>query len=98
MTLNEQIAKQLKDLFLTGQWIGTNLKLKAQLDDVDLEMANARYESLNSIALLAFHLNYGGSRMGQEHAIYRSGGYSTNSWSGVHGLDINRICIHGVVL
>ncbi len=58
MTLNEQIARQLKDLFLTGQWIGTNLNLKAQLDDVDLEMANARYESLNTIALLAFHLNY----------------------------------------
>jgi uncharacterized damage-inducible protein DinB len=58
MTLNEQIAKQLKDLFLTGQWIGTDLNLKAQLDDVDVEMANTKYESLNTIALLAFHLNY----------------------------------------
>jgi uncharacterized damage-inducible protein DinB len=58
MTLNEQIAKQLKDLFLTGQWIGTNLNLKAQLDDVDVEMANATYESLNTIAMLAFHINY----------------------------------------
>ncbi|MBK8625508.1 MAG: DinB family protein [Saprospiraceae bacterium] len=58
MTLNEQLAKQLKDLFLTGQWIGTNLNLKAQLDDVNLEMANTRYESLNTIALLAFHINY----------------------------------------
>lgn len=58
MTLNEQIAKQLKDLFLSGQWIGTNLNLKAQLDDVDIDMANTKYESLNTIALLAFHLNY----------------------------------------
>jgi hypothetical protein len=58
MTLNEQLAKQIKDLFLTGQWIGTNLNLKAQLDDVDFNLANAKYESLNSIALLAFHLNY----------------------------------------
>lgn len=58
MTLNEQIAKQLKDLFLSGQWIGTNLNLKAQLDDVDIDMANTKYGSLNSIALLAFHLNY----------------------------------------
>lgn len=58
MTLNEQLAKQLKDLFLTGQWIGPNLNLKAQLDDVDVEEANAKYESLNTIALLAFHLNY----------------------------------------
>ena len=58
MTLNEQLARQLKDLFLTGQWIGTDLNLKAQLDDVDVEMANAKYESLNTVALLAFHLNY----------------------------------------
>jgi hypothetical protein len=58
MSLNEQIAKQLRDLFLSGQWIGTDLNLKAQLDDVDVNMANAKYESLNTIALLAFHLNY----------------------------------------
>ncbi|HMR90431.1 MAG TPA: DUF1572 domain-containing protein [Saprospiraceae bacterium] len=58
MTLNEQLAKQLKDLFLTGQWIGMDLNLKAQLDDVDVEMANTHYESLNTIALLSFHLNY----------------------------------------
>ncbi len=58
MTLNEQLAKQLKDLFLSGQWIGTDLNLKAQLQDVDISMANAKYESLNTIAILAFHLNY----------------------------------------
>ncbi len=58
MTLNYQLANQIKELFLTGQWIGTNLNLKAQLDDVDIEMANARVESLNTIALLAFHINY----------------------------------------
>jgi uncharacterized damage-inducible protein DinB len=58
MSLNEQLAKQLKDLFLSGQWIGTNLNLKAQLDDVDFAMANTRYGSLNTIALLAFHINY----------------------------------------
>jgi len=58
MALNEQLAKQFRALFLSGQWIGTDLNLKAQLDDVDVNMANAKYESLNSIALLAFHLNY----------------------------------------
>jgi hypothetical protein len=58
MTLNEQIAKQLRELFLSGQWIGTDLNLKSQLDDVDVEMANTKYQSLNTIALLAFHLNY----------------------------------------
>lgn len=58
MTLNEQFSKQFKDLFLSGQWIGTNLNLKAQLDDVDVAMANTKYESLNTIALLAFHINY----------------------------------------
>jgi len=58
MTLNQQLGKQIKDLFLSGQWIGPDLNLKAQLDDVDVTMANARYESLNTIALLAFHLNY----------------------------------------
>lgn len=58
MSLNEQIAKQLRELFLSGQWIGNDLNLKSQLDDVDVEMANTKYQSLNSIALLAFHLNY----------------------------------------
>lgn len=58
MSLNEQLAKQIKDLFLTGQWVGSNLNLKAQLDDVDFNMASTKYETLNSIALLAFHLNY----------------------------------------
>lgn len=58
MKLNEQISKQLKDLFLTGQWVGTNLNLKAQLDDVSFEMAVTKYDSLNTIAMLAFHINY----------------------------------------
>ena len=58
MKLNEQISKQLKDLFISGQWVGTNLNLKAQLDDVNFEMALTKYESLNTIALLAFHINY----------------------------------------
>ncbi|MFZ1749936.1 MAG: DUF1572 domain-containing protein, partial [Saprospiraceae bacterium] len=58
MTLSQQLSKQINDLFLSGQWIGTNLNLKAQLDDVDVVMANTRYESLNTIALLAFHINY----------------------------------------
>lgn len=58
MQLNEQLSKQLNDLFLSGQWVGTNLNLKAQLDDVNFEMAVAKYNSLNSIAMLAFHINY----------------------------------------
>lgn len=58
MKLNEQISKQLKDLFISGQWVGTNLNLKAQLDDVNFEMALTKYDSLNSIAMLAFHINY----------------------------------------
>lgn len=58
MKLNEQISKQLKDLFISGQLVGTNLNLKAQLDDVNFEMALTKYESLNTIALLAFHINY----------------------------------------
>ena len=58
MKLNEQISKQFKDLFLSGQWVGTNLNLKAQLDDVNFEMALTKYDSLNSIAMLAFHINY----------------------------------------
>ncbi len=58
MTLNQQLAKQIRYLFLTRQWIGTNINLKAQFDDVNVAMANAKYESLNTIALLTFHLNY----------------------------------------
>lgn len=58
MAVQHQLSSQFRDLFLSGQWVGTNLNLKAQLEDLTVEEANTKYASLNTIALLVFHLNY----------------------------------------
>jgi len=57
MKFTEQIAKQFREIQLNGKWVAfTNLKI--ELEDVTLEEANTKVGSLNTIALLAFHINY----------------------------------------
>jgi len=56
MTLSTQIAKQFREVYLNGQWVSTNFK--AQLSDVTWEQATTKVGSLNTIAALAFHVNY----------------------------------------
>jgi len=56
MTFATQIAKQFQEVQLNGTWISTNLK--AELAEVTWEQANTKIGTLNTIADLAFHVNY----------------------------------------
>ena len=56
MTFAKQIAKQFQEVQLNGKWISTNLK--AELTDVTWEQATTKIGTLNTIADLAFHINY----------------------------------------
>lgn len=57
MNYSKQIAEQFKEVQLNGTWVAqTNLKM--QLSDVDWKMATTKISSLNTIAALAFHINY----------------------------------------
>jgi len=56
MTFAEQIAQQFQEVQLNGTWISTNLK--AELSTVTWEQAVTKIADLNTIADLAFHVNY----------------------------------------
>ncbi|MCB0518315.1 MAG: DinB family protein [Lewinellaceae bacterium] len=56
MSLSRQIAGQFKEVQLSGTWVATNLK--TQLSDVTWEQATTKVGPLNTIAALAFHINY----------------------------------------
>ena len=56
MTTTQQLAKHLRDVHFGGNWTCSNLK--DQLDDVSLEKALKKVDSLNTIAALTFHINY----------------------------------------
>lgn len=50
------IAKHFRDVHFGGNW--TSVQLRATLQDVSLEEALHQREGFNSIAVLAFHINY----------------------------------------
>lgn len=56
MSLTKQIANQFREVQLNGTWVSTNLK--TELSEVTWEQANTKIGSLNTIAALAFHINY----------------------------------------
>ena len=57
MTKTAQIANRFREVYLNGKWVvATNIK--EQLSDVTWEQATTKIGSLNTIAALAFHLNY----------------------------------------
>ncbi len=57
MNTTAQIAKQFREVYLDGKWVtGTNLK--ALLSDVTWKQATTKVGSFNTIAALAFHINY----------------------------------------
>jgi len=56
MNFTNSIAKQFREVYLDGTWIATNLK--KELQDLSWEAAITKVGSLNTIAALAFHLNY----------------------------------------
>lgn len=57
MNLAPQIAKQFREVYLNGTWVATT-NLKAQLSDVTWEEATTKVGNLNTLAALAFHVNY----------------------------------------
>jgi hypothetical protein len=56
MSITTQIAKHIRDIHFGGNW--TCVNLKDTLADITWEQATARVYSFNSIAALAFHINY----------------------------------------
>ena len=56
MTNSKQLADHIRQVHFGGNWIWVNLK--DTLSDVSCEQANAKMQSFNTIAALAYHINY----------------------------------------
>ncbi|HKK11186.1 MAG TPA: DinB family protein [Flavobacteriaceae bacterium] len=56
MTLSKQLAGQFREVLLNGTWVATNYK--TQLSNVNWEQATTKKENLNTLASLAFHIDY----------------------------------------
>jgi len=52
-----RLAKRFREVLLDGLWIA-NTNFKDQLKDVTWEQATAKVGSLNTIAMLTFHIDY----------------------------------------
>jgi uncharacterized damage-inducible protein DinB len=57
MTRTTLLANRLREVFLDGTWIA-NTNYKDQLLSVDRDAATQKVANLNTIAALAFHINY----------------------------------------
>ena len=57
MSSTSQLAKTFREAMLDGLWIA-NTNFKDQLKDISLEQATAKVGSLNTIAMLTFHIDY----------------------------------------
>ena len=57
MKRNEYLANRFQEVLLDGKWIATT-NLKEQLQKLDWKIAVRKKGEMNSIAMLAFHLNY----------------------------------------
>lgn len=57
MSTTSQLAKRFREVLLDGKWIA-NTNFKDQLSDVTWEQATTKIDSLNTIAMLAFHIDY----------------------------------------
>ena len=56
MTITNQIAKHLREVYFGGNWSTSNLR--DNLSDVSWEQATTKVHGLNTIASLTFHVNY----------------------------------------
>lgn len=56
MNTSSQIAKHFRDVHFGGNW--TSVNLKDQLADLTWEEATTQIHSLNTIAVLVYHINY----------------------------------------
>ena len=57
MENSKQIAARFREVLLNGKWIA-NTNFRDQLSHVDWKQATTRIGSLNTIAALAYHINY----------------------------------------
>ncbi len=57
MTRTESIASRLSEVLLNGRWIA-NTNFKEQIENVNWEQATLRIGTLNTIAMLTYHVNY----------------------------------------
>lgn len=57
MSSASQLAKRFREVLLDGLWIA-NTNFKDQLSDVTWEQAVTKVDSLNTIAMLTFHIHY----------------------------------------
>ncbi len=57
MTKSEQLANRLREVILNGTWIA-NTNFKDQLENLDWEIATRKFQSLNTISILAQHVHY----------------------------------------
>ncbi|KAB7528988.1 DUF1572 domain-containing protein [Flagellimonas olearia] len=57
MTRSEFMATRLREVLLSGRWIAQT-NIKEQIESISWQQANQRIQSLNTIALLTYHLNY----------------------------------------
>jgi uncharacterized damage-inducible protein DinB len=57
MKRNILLASRLREVFINGQWIA-NTNYKAQLRLITFEQAIHKIATLNTIALLTYHINY----------------------------------------
>ncbi|KFE98550.1 hypothetical protein IX39_14035 [Chryseobacterium formosense] len=57
MSTTSQLAKRFREVLLDGKWIA-NTNFKDQLSDVTWEQVTTKIGSLNTVAMLAFHIDY----------------------------------------
>lgn len=57
MSSTSQLSKRFREVMLDGLWIA-NTNFKDQLKDVTWKQANTKVGSLNTIAMLTFHIDY----------------------------------------
>lgn len=57
MNSNYQIAKRFREVILNGTWIA-NTNYKDQLATLNWEVATTKFNSVNTIAVLAQHIHY----------------------------------------
>ena len=57
MKKNQSLANRLREVLLNGRWIA-NTNFKDQIESIDWKQAIQKLDSLNTIALLIFHVNY----------------------------------------
>jgi len=57
MESSKQLAQRFRELFLNGTWIA-NTNYQELLSEISWQQATQKISSLNTIAILTFHINY----------------------------------------